>query len=163
MASGDASKEAIIAPIEDESVLCAFSGDYTVENLTFDCRNVRTALWIRSGSVTLRNCFLFGDGRSATGIGVRVSNGASVSLENCRIQKFSSGLCCEASARVTISNSVINNCHIGMEFTDETNVNVQSTTITNSHMYGALCKSNHLNKNKKTIVTTVVELKSLIA
>lgn len=154
--------EAVIAPAEDESVLCAFIGDYTVENLTFDCRNVRTALWIRSGTVTLKNCFLFGDGRSSTGIGIRVSNGASVLLDSCRIQKFSSGLSCEASTRVTILNTTISNCDIGMEFTDETVLNVQSSAIQQSQMYGALCKSSNFNKNKKTVVASFDDLKLLI-
>lgn len=69
----DASKNAVIRCEEDDNVLLTFNGDFTLENVTLDCRNVRVGIWCMRGMVTLKNCYLIGDATSATGDGVKVS------------------------------------------------------------------------------------------
>lgn len=69
----DASKNAVIRCEEDDNVLLTFNGDFTLENVTLDCRNVRLGIWCMRGTVTLKNCYLIGDATSATGDGVKVS------------------------------------------------------------------------------------------
>lgn len=69
----DATKDAIIVSEEEDSNLLVFNGDYVIENITFDCRNVRLGLWCRSGIITLKNCILIGNRNSSTGNGIVVA------------------------------------------------------------------------------------------
>lgn len=66
-------KDAIIISEEEDSTLLVFNGDYTIENITFDCRNVRLGLWCRSGVITLKNCVLIGNKKSSTGNAIVVA------------------------------------------------------------------------------------------
>lgn len=54
-------------------MLLTFNGDFTLENVTLDCRNVRLGIWCMRGTVILKNCYLIGDATSAIGNGVKVS------------------------------------------------------------------------------------------
>lgn len=110
--------DAIIESSKEATVLLTFITDYTVENLKFDCRKVRTGLWIRSGSVTLKNCVLLGDIDSPSGIGIMVSAGAMVRLENCQIHKFAVGIHCEPLGKATVENNTIRDCDVDMQSTD---------------------------------------------
>lgn len=133
-------KSAVIAPIEDDSFLLGFNGAYTLENIIMDCRNVRTGIWLRNGSVTLKNCVLLGDEDSSTGTGIRISNGANVILENCIIQQFSCGINCDASANITLINSKLLKCENGLEVTEETLISIKSSSVSQS-TYGIVLKS----------------------
>lgn len=69
----DPKRDAIIVSEEDDSTLLVFNGDYVIENITLDCRNVRLGLWCRSGVITLRNCILIGNKNSSTANGIVVA------------------------------------------------------------------------------------------
>lgn len=74
----DSTNNAVIACEENDSVLLTFNGDYTIESVTFDCRNVRLGIWCKSGTITLKNCCLIGDNKSSTCIGINVSGNNSI-------------------------------------------------------------------------------------
>lgn len=63
----------VLASKESENVFVCFNGDYTIENLILDCRQVRFGVLIKGGIVTLKNCHLIGDRSSSTGIGIFVT------------------------------------------------------------------------------------------
>lgn len=63
-----------------ENAFLFFSGDYTIENVILDCRQVRCGIFIKSGTITLKNCHLIGDRSSSTAIGIFVSG--NFSLQN---------------------------------------------------------------------------------
>lgn len=91
--NGLESKEnAIVTTEESDNVFLSFNGDYTIENVILDCRQVRVGIWTKGGTVTLKNCQLVGDRSSSVGIGIviagkMVSWHTVVSLEiNCKLK-----------------------------------------------------------------------------
>lgn len=71
---------AIIMSEDNDSTLLVFNGDYTIENVWLDCRNVRRGLWCRRGTITLKNCRIIGDEKSSTGNGVVVAGNINNNL-----------------------------------------------------------------------------------
>lgn len=65
--------QAIIATEENDNVLMIFNGDYTIENVCFDCRNVQLGIWCKRGTVTLKNCHLINDSKSSTSRGISIA------------------------------------------------------------------------------------------
>lgn len=63
----------ILVTEETENVFLCFNGDYTMENIILDCRQVRFGILIKAGTLTLKNCHLIGDRTSYTGVGIFVS------------------------------------------------------------------------------------------
>lgn len=53
-----------IESMEDDSVLFVINENFQLENVTLDCRKVRTGLLLRNGDLTLKNCTLIGDEKS---------------------------------------------------------------------------------------------------
>lgn len=102
----------------DASVLLTFINDFTVENIKFHCRKVRTGLWVHSGSVTLKNCVFLGNRDSPARVGIRVSAGAKVRLVNCKIHGFAIGILCESSGEATLDETTIENCGIDEQSTE---------------------------------------------
>lgn len=69
----DATKNAILTCEENDIVFLTFNGDYTLENVTLDCRNVRLGIWCKYGTVTLKNCYLIGELNSSTSTGINIA------------------------------------------------------------------------------------------
>lgn len=65
--------KSVITTEERDNVFLSFNGDYTIENVILDCRQVRFGIWIKGGTVTLKNCQLIGDKSSSTGIGIVIA------------------------------------------------------------------------------------------
>lgn len=65
--------QAIIASEEHDNVLLLFNGDYTIENVSFDCRNVRLGIRCRRGTVTLKNCRLIDSSKSSINNGISIA------------------------------------------------------------------------------------------
>lgn len=63
----------VLTTTEAENVFLCFNGDYTIENVILDCRQARFGILIKSGTVTLKNCQLVGDGLSSTGVGIFIA------------------------------------------------------------------------------------------
>lgn len=68
-----ANGQAIITSDENDTVLMTFNGDYTIENVCFDCRNVRLGIRCRRGTVTLKNCRLIDNSKSSTNNGISIA------------------------------------------------------------------------------------------
>lgn len=65
--------QAIVASEENDNILMIFNGDYTIENVCFDCRNVQLGIWCKRGTVTLNNCHLINDSKSSTSRGISIA------------------------------------------------------------------------------------------
>lgn len=63
----------ILATDESDNVFLSFNGDYTIENVIIDCRQVRIGMWVKAGTVTFKNCRLIGDHKSSTGVGIAIA------------------------------------------------------------------------------------------
>lgn len=66
-------KITIVTTEESDNVFLSFNGDYTIENIVLDCKNVRFGIWVKGGTITLKNCHLIGDQSSSTCIGIVVA------------------------------------------------------------------------------------------
>lgn len=73
----DHSNAAVLMTKDDDSVLLVIDGDFTIENVTLDCNNVRTGIIIRRGNVMIRDCTLIGYSESSTKVGIDVAGGFS--------------------------------------------------------------------------------------
>lgn len=69
----ESNEKSIITTEECDNVFLSFNGDYAIENVVLDCRQVRIGIWTKGGTVTLRNCQLIGDRSSSTGMGVFIA------------------------------------------------------------------------------------------
>lgn len=69
----DIDNDAVLMTKDDDSVLLVVDGDFSIEHMTVDCRNVRTGLLLRNGNVRLRNCTIVGDAKSSTKIGFNIT------------------------------------------------------------------------------------------
>lgn len=65
--------KSIITTEESDNVFLPFNGDYTIENIVLDCQQVRFGIWVKGGTITLKNCRLIGGKSSSTGIGIVVA------------------------------------------------------------------------------------------
>lgn len=65
--------KSIVTTEESDNVFLSFDGDYTIENVILDSRQVRLGIWIKGGTITLRNCRLIGDKSSSTNIGIAIA------------------------------------------------------------------------------------------
>lgn len=74
----ESNEKPIIDSEENANMLLSFNGDYTIENVIIDCRQVRIGIWIKEGTVILKNCCLIGDRKSSTGIGIVIAGNFSV-------------------------------------------------------------------------------------
>lgn len=69
----ESNEKPILATDESDNVFLSFNGDYTIENLILDCRQVRIGIWVKAGTVTFKNCRLIGDHKSSTGVGIAIA------------------------------------------------------------------------------------------
>lgn len=69
----ESNEKSIVTSEEIDNIFLSFNGDYTMENVIIDCRQVRVGIWTKGGTITLRNCQLIGDRSSSTGIGIAIA------------------------------------------------------------------------------------------
>lgn len=178
--------QAIIATEENDNVLMIFNGDYTIENVCFDCRNVQLGIWCKRGTVTLKNCHLINDSKSSTSRGISIAgiwqsevfyswifskilfylDGAKCILENTIVQDFADGIICAADSSLVLKDSQIKNCEIGLVVNDKTRIENSSSAIINSSTYGIFYKTNVANvfsgEEKKRQFAHLSEIKILL-
>lgn len=158
-------KRAIIASQDNDNALMVFNGDYTLENVWLDCRNVRLGVWARHGTLTLKNCHLIGDSRSSTNNGIVVGNGATCIVENTTIHNFAMGIVCSKNGRVQLKNASVNGCRIGICFNEDSFVGCEVTSIKNCSEYGVFYEASDLSTefdSKKITLTDFVAFKGIV-
>lgn len=156
---------AIIASEENDSTLMVFNGDYTLENVWLDCRNVRLGLRARHGTLTLKNCRLIGNVQSSTSVGIIVGDGATCILENTAIHNFASGVICGKGGRVHLKSTSVIGCRIGVSFNEDSCVKCEAATIQNCPEYGVFYEASDLNTefdSKKITLVDCVAFKGIV-
>lgn len=153
----------IITTEQSDNIFLSFNGDYKIENVILDCRQVRIGIWAKGGTVTLKNCQLIGDRSSSTAIGIGIAGDAKCVLENTFVRNFATGLNCSAGGTLILSQSTISNCGTALEATDASNIQITSSQITNNSDYAVFFKTKNVpaNGEKKKIVTNFEELAKL--
>lgn len=166
--------KSIVTTEQNDNLFLSFNGDYAIENVVLDCRHVLYGLWIKSGTVILKNCLVIGDNSSSTNIGIFVTGKTFHSftyvyyfefqsetklvfskfvvlgegkcvLENTKIQNFAVGITCCGSGKVTMNQTAISDCEIGFEIEDTVNIQITSCQISNSKLYAVLLKTKASN------------------
>lgn len=162
----ESKEKTIIAADESDSVFLSFDGDYTIENVILDCRQVRFGIWAKGGTVTLKNCQLIGDRSSSTAIAIAIAGDAKCVLENTLIRNFATGITNEAGGTLIMSQSTVSNCGTGLEASDTANIQIASSQMTNNSDYAVFLKTKvdsvFENGEKKKIVSNFDEVRKLI-
>lgn len=140
-----------------DNILLMFEGDFLIENVIIDCRNVRTGIWLKSGCLKLINCTLLGEISAGTKTAINVSGNlelssnpfpknlitkkktgeSSLQLTNCIIKNFVTGIHCLVDSKTSLSNTIITNCLTGLECDlEEGTITVNNSKICNNRQYG---------------------------
>lgn len=136
---------AVVCSKDDDSVLLTVDGDYCFENVMLDCINVRTGVLIKQGNVIFKNCFLIGDATSSTKQGIVVFGNSKITLQNCVLKDFSTGIYTNENCQICLRDSIVLECTRGIEILSGGNASFQSTEIHNCKSYGVLLEVDDLN------------------
>lgn len=147
---------AMICSKDDDSVLLNVDGDYCFENVMLDCVNVRTGVLVKQGNVTFRNCYLMGDAESSTKQGIVVFGNSRITLQNCVLKDFSTGIYANENCQICLKDSVILECTRGVEILSGGNVRFQSSEVRNCKSYGVLLEVDDLNTSQDSEQTRQV-------
>ncbi|XP_037953804.1 protein nessun dorma [Teleopsis dalmanni] len=131
------STDVVIYSSDAESVLLVLNGNFTFENIVFQCNKVRLCMVVKTGNLRLKNCRLIGNGKSSTQQGICCGGNAQVTLENCLIENFATGITLSGNSSLTLSKTQIANCFTGLDWTNQTSkVHFNETTISKAKQYG---------------------------
>lgn len=130
-----------------------FNGNFTLENLILDCRNITCGIFVKSGHVTIKNCKLLGNGISSTQQGISCSGHSKLTIENSLVENFATGIKLSDQSTLIANKSSINNCSIGIEINDITCVDFLDLHINNSREYGIYYNAVFLDKTEKEYIT----------
>ncbi|XP_070494638.1 protein nessun dorma [Chironomus tepperi] len=136
-------------------MLFVIDGDMKFENLIIDCTNVKTGFCIKSGSVVLKNCLIFGleSKESTISEGFNISGDSSVVFENCVIKNFATALNVDDLTKIEFNNSRIENCNLGMDILgDHVKIDFNSSSIIDFVTYGILRYSGKFEKDFQKVI-----------
>lgn len=159
------SNRAVIASEENNSILMVFSCNFVLENILLDCRNVRLGLWCRAGVVTIKNCIIVGDHSSSTSCGIVVAPGATCIIENSIVQNFATGVSCNKSGSFTAKHSLITDCRVGIEMSDENRLECDGLRLENASEYGIVFVGHNLTMSteaKNTVLSSSTEWSNVL-
>ncbi|XP_053692448.1 protein nessun dorma-like [Sabethes cyaneus] len=125
----------------DDSILIRIDGDYCFENILLNCANVAVGVMIRGGNVTFKNCCIIGDSQSSTKRGIVIFAGCNVRFESCVIKDFPVGICCSPNCTINLFDSIVCNCHNGIEALEDCKINFHQSGIFNCFYYGITLKT----------------------
>lgn len=119
----------VIMSLDEDSSLLIFDGDFTLINIVLDCHNVRTGIIVKNGNVTLKNCRIIGDGKSSTQQGIMCTGNSNIVLEDSCIENFSTGIIVTKKSALTLKNSEVIKCRIGVDISDNSaRINLNNKT-----------------------------------
>ncbi|XP_055858410.1 protein nessun dorma [Episyrphus balteatus] len=157
--------EVVIMSLDDDTILLIFDGNFTLNNLTLDCRNIRSGILVKNGKVCLKNCKIIGDGKSSTQQGIMCSGSSELFLEDCVLENFSNGIVASDLTAVTLTNCKINNCRIGIDVGSTSKIHFQHCTISQSKKCGIYFETKSLNnkaEGKKLLLHNLTDLSQYI-
>lgn len=150
----DLNRDAVIKSKDEDSILITVDGEFTFENITFDCKNVRSGILIRNGNVVFKNCCIIGDSNSSTKQGLCVFGNSLVKFENSIIKDFSTGITLNAGSKVYLDSSIISNCYTGVEVNENAFLAMENSKVKNSKTYGISLNTTMAECDEKKIIYT---------
>ncbi|XP_055617319.1 protein nessun dorma-like [Toxorhynchites rutilus septentrionalis] len=140
----------VICSRDDDCTLLSISGDYSFENVMFDCTNVRNGIVVKKGNVFFKNCCFIGDPKPAENKGVIMLGDSSVAFENCLVKNFSTGIYTNQICKIKLSHTVIKNCTNGIEAVQYCRISIDSSKITDCKNYGVMLEiDEHINESRQ--------------
>lgn len=134
-----ADRYARICAADSGAMLFAVDGDLRMENLIIDCRKVKTGFVVKDGLLTIKNCVIYGSKESSVTEGFAISGSTKLLMENCVINDFATGISINESAKVTIRNSIIKNCNLGVQLlAEDSTLSIENSSILNCDEKGIL-------------------------
>ena len=138
---------------DEDSILLAVDGDYTFENLILSCDNVRTAVLVKKGNVTFKNCYIYDTQQSSSKKGIVIFGGSLVKFENCVIKNFATAIYSNCDTKITLKNTNISDCFVGIELLEECQMEMQDSHIKNCRQYGIMMeKTKNVTEDNVEIV-----------
>lgn len=151
----DTSSYSCLYSTDKTPMLFVIDGDMKFENLVIDCRNVKTGFAVKSGSVMLKNCLIYGleAKESTVSEAFNISGDSSIVLENCTIRNFATAFNLDGSTKIEINNSRIENCSLGMDVLGENvKVSFNSSCIIDFETYGIMRYSEKLDNSVQQVI-----------
>ncbi|KAJ6649971.1 Protein nessun dorma [Pseudolycoriella hygida] len=152
------SKQSVILAKDYENVLLTLNGNVKFKNVVFDCRRVRIGILVRSGSAHFENCTFIGDNTSNTSTGILMMEHTTVSIENCVVKDFSTGISARGYScgswknsvgySLLVNNSIIAAISTGIECSEYSSATFKDSKIVNAKHYGILATSQNITESK---------------
>jgi hypothetical protein len=173
----DPNKDAVITSHGDDSILLTFDGDFVLENVVLDCRNVRAGLVIKSGRVKLVNCLILGDDKTGYRQGFVIfgkffgklesadplyinlfSGNSTLELQNCVIRNFLCGIYANKGVKLNIKNSTIEKCFVAIETFEGSSIEMTDVDITDCELVGVVVQTDQLVDGKMKTFSDFTDL-----
>lgn len=126
----------------ENSSLFVFDGDFTLDNIEFDCKNILAGIIVKHGILKMKNCRLIGNGKSSVQQGIMASGDATIYMEKCVIKNFATGIILNDNSSLTFKDSFITNCDKGIEMSKYAKTKFSKSSFNNCYSFAIyLCGS----------------------
>lgn len=143
-------------------MLFAIDGNLNMKNLHIDCTKVKTGVLIKGGVVTIQNCFIQGSKDSSVTEALSISGDSLVIIENCVITGFATAFAVSSNeARLTLKNSVIKECNVGVHMQDSAFLSLEGASIINCEESGILKNCNQAGSESQILDSQQKEVSSM--
>lgn len=122
-------EEVTIYSRDDDSSLLTVDGNFKLENIRLDCRNVSHGVIIKKGNVILRNCKFIGNGQSSIQEAIVCYGNCQVTVDRCHFENFATGINISDNVSLLLRRTLISNCNIGIEVSEDGHVKFDETDI----------------------------------
>lgn len=127
------------------------SADVLLEGFTINS-SAQSAILVRSGKVTLKNCKIIDDNYLYSRQGVTVLNGAAVELKNCILSGFQIAIIANKNSSVTLENCEITDVNYGLKIYDNCAVQLRNTKVYDCKQYGIWIETKKALQNIQQLI-----------
>ncbi|KAF2904720.1 hypothetical protein ILUMI_01457 [Ignelater luminosus] len=136
------SKQDTVIATTNNDIMLDCNGDVTLENLTVDVTS-QCGILVRSGTVTMNNCKIMGDGKSSTHQGIIVLAGGRLNMINCDISQFYTAIVGNSGSSITLQNCEVFNVSVGLRVYDKCQVKVEASSFHHCKDYGVCVETDN--------------------
>ncbi|GAB0098861.1 hypothetical protein DMENIID0001_146650 [Sergentomyia squamirostris] len=129
-------KVPVICSEQNDHFLIICNGDFTFENIIFDCTNVKYGFICQDqAKITMKNCVVRGSAK-LTECGIDLRGSGSVSLVNCLIMDCFYGIGMKGGTKVDLISTDIVQCEYGIFLEKDCDVTLENSNLKNCTNYG---------------------------
>lgn len=136
------SKQDTVITTVSNDIMLDCNGDIILENLTVDVTS-QCGILVRSGTVTMNNCKIMGDGKSSTHQGIIVLAGGKLNMTNCDVSQFFTAIVGNSGSSITLQNCEISNVNVGLRVYDKCQVKVETSSFHHCKDYGVCVETDN--------------------